>query len=657
MNPGATHDYQNCELPIEARVADLLPRMTVTAKIGLMFHPSISLNDPADVTAASSLDPTTRIPAAELVRERGITHFLPDVPLPPRAQAEWHNNLQALAADTPLGVPITLSSDPRHSFTDNPLTSLRSGTFSQWPESLGLAAVGSDDLVREYADTIRREYVAVGLRVALHPGADLATEPRWPRMIETFGEDAKLASRLVVAYVEGLRGPAGQITTNSVSAMVKHFPGGGPQRDGEDPHFSTGREQVYPGGRFDYHLAPFRAAIAAGVRQIMPYYGMPVGTSYEEVGFGFNRGVVSDLLRGRLGFDGIVCTDWCLITDVPTDRGVFQARAWGVEKLSREQRVLKAVDAGVDQFGGESCSDLLEHLVRSGAVSESRIDDSAARLLAEKFALGLFDEQRYVDPDEAERVVGHPDLRQAGRRAQARSVTVLNNGAPEGSRDRILPLTGRPLLYVENVDRDIARAHAAVVDTPQAADVAILRIAAPYEPRPGHESGFHAGRLDFPEPEIRRILAITRAVPTIVVIYLDRAAVIPEIADASTGLVAVFGVSDEALFLALTGQVPPQGRLPFQLPRSMDEVLAGRPDVPQESSNPLYPFGHGVRLTPPNTPAHDADRAAAGALVALDPARELGLLDASNRRSYTTGAPPDRGASPDVVRRLGNPGL
>lgn len=137
--------------------------------------------------------------------------------------------------------------------------------------------------------------MAVGIRAALHPQIDLATEPRWARHAHTFGEDSGLTARLGAAYVRGLQGE--KPGKESVSAMAKHFPGGGPQLEGEDPHFSYGREQVYPGDRFDLHLEPFKAAIAAGVRQLMPYYGMPVGTEHEEVGFGFNKSVITGLLR------------------------------------------------------------------------------------------------------------------------------------------------------------------------------------------------------------------------------------------------------------------------------------------------------------------------------------------------------------------------
>ena len=206
----------------------------------------------------------------------------------------------------------------------------------------------------------------MGIRVALHPMADLATEPRWGRISGTFGEDAALSSELVAAYIRGFQGET--LGPDSVACMTKHFPGGGPQLNGEDAHFPTGREQVYPGGNWDYHLMPFEAAFAAGTSQIMPYYGMPVGVEgIEAVGFGFNRGVITGLLRERYGFDGIVCTDWGLVTDKTAMGRPMLARAWGVEHLSREERVLRVLAAGADQFGGEECPDLIVSLVESGA--------------------------------------------------------------------------------------------------------------------------------------------------------------------------------------------------------------------------------------------------------------------------------------------------
>ena len=190
--------------------------------------------------------------------------------------------MQRLAESTRLGIPVTIASDPRHSFAENLGASWSAGGFSHWPEPIGFGALRDEEAMREFGDIARREYRAVGIHVALHPMADLATEPRWARSMHTFGEDAELAGRLVAAYIRGFQGD--QLGPESVACMTKHFPGGGPQKDGEDPHFPYGKDQVYPGGMFDYHLRVFEAAFEAGTAQIMPYYGRPVGTPYEEVG-------------------------------------------------------------------------------------------------------------------------------------------------------------------------------------------------------------------------------------------------------------------------------------------------------------------------------------------------------------------------------------
>lgn len=590
--PSNDHAYADPTRPLAERVADLLGRMTVEEKAGQLFHAIITM-DPSGSLVEDPAQAPTQASTTELLHDRLMTHFNLLSGSTPRAMAEWHNALQRRAAETRLGIPVTVSTDPRHSFSDNPGAALRSGPFSQWPETLGLAAIGEEEPVRQYADTVRREYLAVGFRVALHPQIDLVTEPRWSRAGMTFGEDADLTSRLVGPYLEGLRGGP-TIGPDSVAGMVKHFPGGGPQLDGEDPHFPYGKEQVYPGGCFDYHLQPFLAAISAGATQMMPYYGQPMGTEYEEVGFGFNHGIITGLLREQLGFTGIVCTDWGLITDQSIMGEPHVARAWGAEHLSVPERVRKVLDAGADQFGGEACPEVVVDLVRSGALPESRLDVSVARLLAEKFRLGLFDDRRYVDPDQAEVIVGAEDFRVAGARAQSRATTVLKND-PLGSGAPALPLSSRPRTYVDGMDREAAEEYVELATSPADADLAILRLATPYEPRPGKfESFFHAGRLDFPLDRLREILALLETVPTIVAIHLERPAVIPEIAQHAAALVAVYGASDRALMEALAGRVTPVGRLPFQLPRSMAEVEQGRPDVPQESLNPIYPFGYGL---------------------------------------------------------------
>ncbi|MFF0472781.1 glycoside hydrolase family 3 protein [Streptomyces sp. NPDC004284] len=580
------HPYQDPALPVDARVEDLLSRMTLEEKAGQIFHTMLMMN--ADGTPVTEADgDTLELTTPQLIQDLKLTHFNLLGTYGAREMALWHNAIQEMAESTRLGIPVSLSTDPRHSFTDNIGASFNAGAFSAWPEALGLAAIGDPELVFRFADTVRREYLSVGFRTALHPQIDLATEPRWSRQTGTFGSDAKLTGELVQAYVRGLQGP--ELGPDSVAAMVKHFPGGGPQKDGEDPHFPHGKEQVYPGGMRDYHLEPFKAAIAAGCSQMMPYYGQPVGTDWEEVGFGFNKGVITGLLREELGFTGIVCTDWCLLMDAPIFGEMHEARAWGVEHLSVAERAAKALDAGADQFGGEECPEVIVELVTTGRIPEARIDASVRRLLREKFLLGLFDERRYVDPDEAAETVGRADFTAAGAAAQRRSLTVLTDGP--------LPLSGRPKLYVENVDPAAAAAYGEIVTDPADADLAILRLRTPYEDRPNKfESFLHSGSLAFPQEELDRILTLLTATPTVVCVNLERPAVLPEIAEHAAALIADYGASDEALLDVAFGRAKAEGKLPFELPRSMAAVAASRPDVPNDTVDPVFPHGHGLQI-------------------------------------------------------------
>ena len=586
---GRLDPYEDPRHAIDERVDDLLSQMTVEEKAGLMFHTFIAV-DPDDV----HLDRPGRFGSTsvlEMLVERRMNHFnLPQIPAP-RQTAEWHNRIQKLAERTRLGIPVTIASDPRHAFTRNLAVGTMTSAFSQWPEPIGLAATRDEALVREFADIARQEYLAVGIRTALHPMADLATEPRWGRNNGTFGEDADLAAAMVYAYVRGFQGET--LGKDSVACMTKHFPGGGPQKDGEDAHFVEGKEQVYPGGRFEDHLIPFEAAFRAGTAQIMPYYGQPRGLPIEEVGFGFNREVITALLRVKYGFDGVVCTDWGLLTSLERDgKVIFQARAWGVEHLSVPERALKAIDAGVDQFGGEACPEVIVDLVRAGKLSEARLDRSVRRILRDKFRLGLFDAP-YLDVEAAERIAGSPTFREKGELAQRRSLVLLKNG--EAADGKVLPLQGRPRLYVEGIDPGVASAYGEVTDQIEGADLAILRLDAPYEPREGFlRDRFHQGDLDFKGAELDRILGILDRVPTIVDVYLDRPAVIPEIAARSAALLADFGANDAAVLDAIFGRFAPLGKLPFELPSSMDAVRKQREDVPHDSENPLFPFGHGL---------------------------------------------------------------
>ena len=582
---GKLDPYEDPRRPIEERVEDLLQQMTLEEKAGMLFQTMIGMNKDGTLLEKTGMFPVPQ--TSDAIAKRLMNHFNILEGTDPRHMAEWQNRIQKLAEQTRLGIPVTISTDPRHAFSNNPLAGMLAGSFSQFPEQTGLAATRDVDLVQQFGDIARQEYLAVGIRLALHPMADLATEPRWCRSNGTFGEDAELSAQMTAAYIRGFQGET--LGKDSVACMTKHFPGAGPQKDGEDAHFAYGREQVYPGNNFDYHLQPFEAAFKAGTAQIMPYYGMPVGTALEEVGFGFNKDVVTDLLRGKYGFDGVVCTDWTLLKDMKIlGMNAMPARAWGVENLSLAERAQKIIEAGVDQFGGEACPEVIIQLVHAGKISEARIDQSVRRLLRDKFRLGLFDNP-FVDVDAAERIVGKPEFRKAGELAQRKSITLLKNDK------QILPLKSGLKIYAENIKPEAIAQYGEAVSDVSKADIAILRLQAPYEKRKGFmERFFHAGDLDFKEPEKTRILNILNKVPTVVDIYLERPAVIPEIAEKSAALLGNFGANDGAVLDVIFGKFAPQGKLPFELPSSMEAVRKQKEDVPHDSENPLFEFGHGL---------------------------------------------------------------
>lgn len=585
--------YEDHRQPIEARVEDLLHRMTIEEKVGMLFQPMIACTGDGDLVEQNPSLMSAQ-PTSELVAGRQIKHFNIVSSVAPQAMARWYNHLQKMAERTRLGIPVTISSDPRHSRQGNIGAAIGTEGFSQWPDPVGLAATRNVDLVREFGDVARQEYLATGIRAALHPMADLATEPRWARISGTFGENAGLASAMTVAYIQGFQGE--KLGAESVSCMLKHFPGGGPQKDGLDPHFPYGREQTYPGGNFDYHLIPFARAFAeTDVTQVMPYYGIPVDQTKEFVGMAFNKEIITGLLREKYGFDGVICSDWmiCETSKLFGVLKVMDSTSWGVEHLSPPARFRKAIEAGIDQFGGQYQTHRILELVTTGQVSETRINESVRRLLRLKFRLGLFDNP-YVEEHLAETVCGRADFREKGKLAQRKAIVLLKN-ATAGDRP-ILPLQVRPKVYAENVDAGTLRQYADVVATPQEADFAILRLQTPYRPmgKGFLERIFHQGDLDFEDAEKARILNICDAAPTIVDLYLDRGAVVPEIASRCAALLATFNVADDAVLDVIFGAFNPCGKLPFEMPGSMEAVRAQYSDVLSASENPLFPFGYGL---------------------------------------------------------------
>ncbi|MCD2170669.1 glycoside hydrolase family 3 protein [Microbacterium sp. JC 701] len=594
---GVMDPYEDPRRSADERTEDLVGRLSLEEKVGLMFQTVIEVGDDGEVLEAPGK--ISKSPTTTVVVHKNMNHFNVHAIRTARQAATWNNNLQALAESTPHGIPVTISTDPRHAFVENTGVAFSAGPFSQWPEGLGLAALDDVETVRRFAEVARREYVAVGIRAALHPQIDLATEPRWGRQAQTLGQDAARVTEFTAAYLRGFQGE--KLGPDSVACTTKHFPGGGPQQDGEDAHFPYGREQVYPGGMFDYHLEPFREAIRRGTAAMMPYYGMPIGLevdgeAIEEVGFGYNRQIVTGLLREQLGYDGVVVTDWELVNDNHVGDQVLPARAWGVEHLTAVERMEKILDAGSDQFGGEECVEMLLELVRAGRVSEQRIDESVRRLLRVKFELGLFDDP-YVDVDAAERIVGNPEFRALGEEAQARSLTVLVNEERDGRP--VLPLRSVGAVYAEGFRADDVAELGEVVADPLQADLAIVRIGAPFDPRDDLflEAWFHQGSLEFAPGLVYRLNQIAASCPLVIVVNLDRPAILTPFVGHAAAIVADYGSSARAVLDALTGRVLPRGRLPIEIPRSMDAVRSSREDVPSDTGDPVFPVHHGLELT------------------------------------------------------------
>lgn len=609
---GALDPYEDRRLSPEQRARDLVARMTLEEKAGMMMHGtarasggpmgSAGMGGQYDTAAIRLLIDSVKVNSM-------ITRLNGD----PAALAAQNNILQAIAERTRLGVPVTISTDPRHHFQYVAGASNQINGFSQWPEALGFAAIGDTAVVRRFGDIARQEYRAVGIHMALSPQADLATEPRWGRITGTFGEDAALAERLVRAYVAGFQHGTAGLDTGSVVAVVKHWVGYGAAKDGFDSHSYYGRFATFPGQNLEYHVRPFLGAFAANVGGVMPTYSILEGATWdgrpiEPVGAGFNRQLLTDMLRGRYGFRGIVVTDWAITWDCPErcrmgapagQRPTFAdlGMPWGVENLSMRERFVKAVQAGVDQFGGTERADLLAEAVRTGELTEARLDSSVVRILTQKFALGLF-ENPYVDAQSATQRVGNASFQAAALDAQRRALVLLEN------ERRMLPLKSGSALrvYLHGIAPEAAT-HAGwtVVTDPLKADVAIVRLTAPFErlhPQYMFGTFLHEGSLAFKDgdPDYEAFKRVSAVVPTIVTVYLDRPAILSPLKEKARALIVNFGVSDAALIDVLTGRARPEGKLPFELPSSMEAVEAQRSDVPHDSARPLYPFGFGRRL-------------------------------------------------------------
>jgi len=523
---GKLDKYEDWRLTADERARDLASRLSIEQIAGLMLysaHQSIPSGSsrfmggtykdkPFEESGAKASDLSDQ--QIKFLTGDNLRHVLVTRVESPEIAAIWNNNVQRLCEGIGFGIPANNSSDPRHQAMSTAEYNIGSeGQISMWPGSLGMAATFDPAVVKQFGETASREYRALGITTALSPQIDLGTEPRWSRFSGTFGESPQLSADMARAYVDGFQtSAADKVIANgwgytSVNAMIKHWPGGGPEEGGRDAHFSFGKYAVYPGNNLADHLLPFTegALKLEGATKmasaVMPYYTISYNQdtkNKENVGNSYNSYLINDLLRETYGFDGVACTDWGVTRDNPAVNS-FGTTCWGVESLTEVERHYKAIMAGMDQFGGNNDKGPVVEAYNLGVKEHGeefmrkRFEQSAVRLLKNIFRVGLF-ENPYLDVEETKKTVGNPDFMKAGYEAQLKSVVLLKN------KDKVLPLKKDIVMYVPKrhtqasrgffgnpipesvnypINIDIVKKYFKVTDNPAEADLALVVIRSP----------------------------------------------------------------------------------------------------------------------------------------------------------------------------------
>ncbi|WP_419874813.1 glycoside hydrolase family 3 N-terminal domain-containing protein [Candidatus Pristimantibacillus sp. PTI5] len=525
---GSLDKYEDWRLSPEERAMDLASQMSVEQIAGLMLYsrhqsiPAASHGWFASTYGGKSYEESGAKPweltdeQLQFLARDHLRHVLITTVQSPETAARWNNAVQAFAEGTGLGIPANNSSDPRHgSDSSSEFNAGSGGHISMWPETLGLAATFDPKVTEKFGEIAAKEYRALGIATALSPQIDIATDPRWFRFNGTFGEDSRLSADMARAYVDGFQNSTGDNEIadgwgyESVNAMVKHWPGGGSGEAGRDAHYGCGKYAVYPGGNFEEHLIPFVDGAfkldgkTGQASAVMPYYTISVDqddVNGENVGNSYNTYLIQDLLRGKYGYDGVVCTDWLITADeTPSKDSFLSGKPWGVEGLSVAERHYKLLMAGVDQFGGNNEIAPVLEAYQMGvaeygeAFMRKRFEQSAVRLLKNIFRLGLF-ENPYLQVEESSQIVGSPAFMQEGYEAQLKSIVLLKNKA------KLLPLQAKSTVFIPKrytpagkdwfgfptpetmeypVNLDIVRKYFNVTEEPEAADFALVFISNP----------------------------------------------------------------------------------------------------------------------------------------------------------------------------------
>ena len=653
---GVLDPYEDWRLPAAERAADLAQRLSIEEIAGMMLyssHQSVPSGGGMFGGATYEGKPYAQSGARASDLSDAQKKFLTDDNLravlvttveSPAVAARWNNNMQMLVEGMGHGVPVNISSDPRHETSATAEYNYGAGgEISHWPTSLGLAATFDTALVEEFGQIASQEYRALGIATALSPQIDLATEPRWTRFYGTFGESPELDTDMARAYVDGFQTSTGKAEIadgwgyNSVNAMVKHWPSGGPEEGGRDAHYNYGKYAVYPGGAFETHLKPFTEGAfklngATGMASaVMPYYTISTGVdpSGKNVGNSFSKYIITDLLREKYGYDGVVCTDWNITYD---NAGIdkFDGKCWGVEEFTVAQRHYECLKAGVDQFGGNNDKrPVLEAyemwVAEFGQDSaDERFRESARRLLMNSFRTGLF-ENPYLEPAVSAETVGKPEFMEKGYQAQLKSVVMVKNSGD------VLPvkIADKPKVYVpqrweETFATELLEKYYEPVSDPAEADFAIVVIDAPtsgtgysaedvknggngyipislqysdYTANHAREVSLASGdRLEKSanrsykgksiktanKADLQTVIDTKKAMglkPVITIVSTGKPFV-PEFESYSDAILVSFGCQNQALLDLISGAVEPSALLPMQLPADMKTVELQKEDVP-----------------------------------------------------------------------------
>lgn len=698
---GKLDKYEDWRLPVDERAKDLASKMSIDEIAGLMLysiHQSIPGSE-AGYTAATYNGKTLKESGANpwdlsdaqktFLKDDNLRHVLITSVKSPEIAAQWNNEMQAYIESLGWGIPSNTSSDPRHSAiaTGNTKAEFNAGAggdISIWPEGLGLAATFDPDVVKQFGKVAAQEYRGLGITTALSPQVDLATEPRWYRVFLTFGESPELATDMSRAYIDGFQTSEGDAEIkngwgyNSVNAMVKHWPSGGPEEGGRDGHWAFGKFAIYPGNNFETHLKPFTEGAfkldgkTSQASAVMPYYTISYDQAKDGTNFanGFSKYIITDLLREKYGYDGVVCTDWLITGDEGRTPDEFRGKPWGVEGMTEAERHYVALMAGMDQFGGNNVIAPILEAYQMGVKEHGeeymrkRFEQSAVRLLRNIYRTGLF-ENPYLDPAKSAATVGNPDFMKQGYDAQLKSVTLLKN------KNNVLPIKERKTVYIPKtyfpatkgwwanwsqarleypVEIDMVKKYYDVTENPQEADFAIVFISSPHanedgggydiEDRKAGGNGYVPISLQYNtytatdarehsiaagdpviDPTITdrsykgKTVNVSNAAdlssvlntksqmgdkPVIVVTNIARPMVFSEFEPKVEGIVARFGIGEQAVMDIISGKYEPSGLLPMQMPANMETVENQKEDVPfdmechVDSEGNIYDFAYGL---------------------------------------------------------------